>query len=242
MTLEPPDSLQWKWKGSRQTCPTLCDPKDCSPPGSSIHGILQARILEWVPISFSRGSSRPRDWTRVSHTADRLFTIWATGKPYSLQTGRQRKLPQPHLQWEVEANILPGPVRFLSWPSTSQSSVHLTSSSFFFLKTALVVRGLLCFHTNCEFFCSSSVKNTNPRTWCISPSVCVIFDFFHQCLIVSCIQAFCLFLGILFFLLQWGMGLFHNNFSFWVFIVIVEESKGFLGMNFIFCNFTIFID
>ena len=41
--------------------PTLCDPKDCSPPGSSAHGILQARILEWVAISFSRGSSRPRE-------------------------------------------------------------------------------------------------------------------------------------------------------------------------------------
>ena len=40
-----------------QSCPTLCDPIDCSPPGSSVHGILQARILEWVAISFSRGSS-----------------------------------------------------------------------------------------------------------------------------------------------------------------------------------------
>ena len=44
-----------------QSCPTLCDPVDCSLPGFSIHGILQARILEWVTISFSRGSSRPRD-------------------------------------------------------------------------------------------------------------------------------------------------------------------------------------
>ena len=44
-----------------QSCPTLCDPMDCSPPGSSVHGIFQARILEWVAISFSRGSSPPRD-------------------------------------------------------------------------------------------------------------------------------------------------------------------------------------
>ena len=44
-----------------QLCPTLCNPMDCSPPGSSIHGILQARIVEWVAISFSRGSSQPRD-------------------------------------------------------------------------------------------------------------------------------------------------------------------------------------
>ena len=49
-----------------------------SPPGSSVHEILQARILEWVAVPFSRGSSQPRDWTRVSYTAGRFFTIWAT--------------------------------------------------------------------------------------------------------------------------------------------------------------------
>ena len=49
-----------------QSCPTHCSPMDCSLPGSSVHGILQARILEWVAISFSRGSSQPRDWTWVS--------------------------------------------------------------------------------------------------------------------------------------------------------------------------------
>ena len=49
-----------------QSCPILCDPINCSLPGSSIRGILLARILEWVAISFSRGSSWPRDWTRVS--------------------------------------------------------------------------------------------------------------------------------------------------------------------------------
>ena len=49
-----------------QLCPTLCDPVDCSPPGSSVHGILQARVLEWVAISFSRRSSQPRDQTRIS--------------------------------------------------------------------------------------------------------------------------------------------------------------------------------
>ena len=50
-----------------QSCPTLCDPVDCSPPSSSVHGILQARVLEWVAISFSRGFSQPRDQTYVSH-------------------------------------------------------------------------------------------------------------------------------------------------------------------------------
>ena len=62
------------------SCVQLCDPVDCSPPGSSVHGILQARILEWVAISFSRGSFQPRDRSQVSHTAGRLFTIWS-GNP-----------------------------------------------------------------------------------------------------------------------------------------------------------------
>ena len=51
---------------SLQSCPTLCNPVDCSPSGCSVHGIFQARILEWVAISFSRGSSRPRDQTCIS--------------------------------------------------------------------------------------------------------------------------------------------------------------------------------
>ena len=61
-----------------QSYPSLCDPLDCSPPGSSVLGILQARILEWVAIPFTRGSSQPRDWAWVSCIAGRLFTIWAT--------------------------------------------------------------------------------------------------------------------------------------------------------------------
>ena len=61
-----------------QSCLTLCYPIDCIPPFSSVDGILQARILEWVTISFSTGSSQPRDWTCVSCIAGQLFTIWAT--------------------------------------------------------------------------------------------------------------------------------------------------------------------
>ena len=61
-----------------QSCLTLYDTMDCSPQGSSLHGILQARILEWVVISFSRGFSQPRDGTWVFHIAGRLFTIWTT--------------------------------------------------------------------------------------------------------------------------------------------------------------------
>ena len=67
-----------KWSEVAQLCLTLCDPVDCSPPGSSIHGILQARILEWVAISFSRGSPQPRNRTQVSRIAGRRFNLWAT--------------------------------------------------------------------------------------------------------------------------------------------------------------------
>ena len=57
-----------------QSCPTPCYPLDCIPPGSSVHGILQARTLEWVAISFSRGSSWSRDQARISSIAGRFFT------------------------------------------------------------------------------------------------------------------------------------------------------------------------
>ena len=58
-----------------QSCPTLCDPMDCSLPGSSVLGISQARVLEWAAIPFSRGSSQPRDQTQVSCIADGFFSI-----------------------------------------------------------------------------------------------------------------------------------------------------------------------
>ena len=62
-------------------------PHDCSPIGSSVHGILQTRLLEWVVIPFSRVSSWPRDWTLVSCIAGRFFTVWATKEPLCLVTG-----------------------------------------------------------------------------------------------------------------------------------------------------------
>ena len=60
-----------------KSCPTLPTPMDCNLPGSSVHGILQARMLEWVAISFSRGSSLPKNWTQVSCIAGRWFPNWA---------------------------------------------------------------------------------------------------------------------------------------------------------------------
>jgi len=69
-----------------ELCPTLCNPMDCRPPGSSVYGILQARTLEWVVISFSRGSSWSRDRTQVSCVAGRFFTVWATLIPFPAPT------------------------------------------------------------------------------------------------------------------------------------------------------------
>ena len=78
-----------------QSCLTLCDPVDCSLPGSSLHGILQARVLEWGAIAFSRGSSWPRDWTRVSCIPGRCFNLWATREgQFTL-----RHLPVLALSW-----------------------------------------------------------------------------------------------------------------------------------------------
>ena len=68
-----------------QSCQTVWDPTDCGPPDSSVHGILWASILEWVAISFSRESSRPRDWTYVSCITGGCFT-----------TGHQRS-PKQHV-------------------------------------------------------------------------------------------------------------------------------------------------
>ena len=68
-----------EWKSEvTQSCLSLCNPMDYSLPGSSLHGILQARVLEWVAISSSRGSSQPRDQTRVSLIPGRCFNLWAT--------------------------------------------------------------------------------------------------------------------------------------------------------------------
>ena len=88
-----------------QSCPTLCNPMDCSLTGSSVHGILQARILERVAILFFRGSSWPRIWTQVSYIAGRLFTIWATKEAQVMSVQQKylclvhRRHPDQTQQW-----------------------------------------------------------------------------------------------------------------------------------------------
>ena len=69
-----------------QLCPTLCELMDCSLPGSSVHAILQARILEWVALSFCKGSSQPRDQTHIPSLAGGFFTTESPGKPQNVYT------------------------------------------------------------------------------------------------------------------------------------------------------------
>ena len=89
-----------------ELCLTLCDPLDCSPPGSSGHGILQAGILEWFTIPFSRGSSQPKDLTHISYiscTAGRFFTTEPPGNPlmniYAPSVGCHFLLHHEHVYW-----------------------------------------------------------------------------------------------------------------------------------------------
>ena len=77
-----------------QSCPTLYD--------CIVHGILQARILEWVPFPFSRGSSQPRDRTQVSHVSGRLFTSWATREAQQYWSGQPIPFPADLLGLEIE--------------------------------------------------------------------------------------------------------------------------------------------
>ena len=105
---------QWTSEVSQLYLP-LCHPMDCSLPGSSIHGIFQARVLECVAISFSRGSSQPRDQTQVSCIAGRCFTVWVTSEnlpvkpsspPFSLRSGTRRKCPIRPLLFNIVLEVL----------------------------------------------------------------------------------------------------------------------------------------
>ena len=84
-----------------------CDPMDCSLPGSSVHGILQVSILEWIVMPSSRGSSQPRDRTRVSHMAGGFFTVWATRK--ALPTAYQGEVEKSlRAYWNVSESLCLG--------------------------------------------------------------------------------------------------------------------------------------
>ena len=100
-------------------------PMDGSPPGSSVHGILQERVLEWVVISSSRGSSQPRDWTLVSCITGRFFTIWATREApkMSFQEGNTPTRCSINICWMNRLFVL-------SWLCNSQEKTRCGGFSF----------------------------------------------------------------------------------------------------------------
>ena len=112
---------------SLQSCPTPCNPMDCSPPGSSVHGILQARKLERVAMPASRGSSQPRDRTQVSHIATRFYPggvlfVW-------LSDGLAPPMPHQLPPWTpVAASILPYSPLSCTWQQESSSSSLLSQN------------------------------------------------------------------------------------------------------------------
>ena len=100
-----------------QSCPTLWDPTDCSLPDSSVHTIFQARVLEWVAISFCRRSSQPRDWTWASCIAGRWFTVWATREATVIYLiWNQKRAREPCLIYKSSRQLNQDQVIFgLSW-------------------------------------------------------------------------------------------------------------------------------
>ena len=135
-----------------QSYPTLCDPVGCSPPGSSVHGISQAIILQWVAISFSRTSSQPRDQTQVSCIACCFFTSETSGKPTyqwyfcygslnglrlcpaNYDTTVNRPITKPLVEpWGCAGYILLGP--FLTQPTSPRTLSYVPLSTPWYLSS-----------------------------------------------------------------------------------------------------------
>jgi len=90
----------WKW--NRLVLSDSSRPVDCSPPSSSVHGIVQARILEWVAVSFSRGSSWPRDRTQVSHIAGRRFNLCTTREALKYENTVSQKTSYRDIELQIQ--------------------------------------------------------------------------------------------------------------------------------------------
>ena len=146
---------------------------DCSLPGSTIHGIFQARILEWVAISFSRRSSWPRDWTRVSHIVGRRFTIWATREVNSQTPTLLLWMSQCifHFLSETAWDLLYHKCSFGVSPKKKKqknSMVTLIIYFYCFLCFAQIFCFIsLCIHAGYSFFCS--IKQSRKKFYLITP-------------------------------------------------------------------------
>ena len=99
---------------------------DCSLPGSSVHGISQARILEWVAIPFSRGSSWPRDWNRISCISGRFFIIWVTREAHNLNEYKSLPMRPGVLRFMGSQRVGHGWATDLIWWDTSCVLSHVS--------------------------------------------------------------------------------------------------------------------
>ena len=137
-----------------QSYPTLCDPVNCAP-GSFIHGILQVRILEWVAISFSRGSTQPRDRTLASCIASKFFTVRGTREASNTHKGGSKKIKKKKSAWQCRGcgfdpwvgqipwrrKWQPTPIFLLGNPTDRrawQATVHAVTKSRTWLSTKYI--------------------------------------------------------------------------------------------------------
>ena len=135
---------------SLQSCLTLCNPMDRSPPGSSVRGILQARILEWIAIPSSRGSLRPRGWTRISY----IYLHWQAGSLPLVRPGKPM-IPLTYLQLTMKF-YASFSYLFLSVRNALLSFQSLES----WPKCCLLSKDLLTSLKGCDGCCWSSFPDT----------------------------------------------------------------------------------
>ena len=118
-----------------QSCLTLCDPMDCSPQGSPVHGILQAIILEWVAVPFSKGSSWPRDGTGISCISRQILYHWATWEAPGPIVLYAKSFQSSPILCDPVDHSLPGSsvhgtlqARILEWVATPTKNFHFSLS------------------------------------------------------------------------------------------------------------------
>ena len=133
-----------------QLCLTLCDPVDCNLPGISVHGILQARILEWVAIPFSRGCSQPRDWIHISCIGRQVLHTEPPGKPHScLEVVSYNAISA----LSVVIASFPFIVLYIVYSSIFSWWVSFISVLIFMISSLLVTLGFVCTSFSSCFRC-----------------------------------------------------------------------------------------
>ena len=142
---------------------TLCDLMDCSPPGSSVHGILQATILEWVIIPFSKGSSPPRNWTQVSCIVGRFFTTRATKEAHECRM---------HVYYWI--------IVFSGYMHRSAIAGSYGNSIFSFLRNLHIV-----LHSGCNNLHSHPQRTLHPLQHLLSVDILIIVILEDWCEVVS---------------------------------------------------------